>query len=299
MKIRANTSDEIFSRRSALKLEAERINKKKNSSNPHSHFSLQSFNMNSALATLTETYTDSEGEDNHEDVTISDPEEKQIKAEIVVQPKKNHKLPRRLVSYNDNEAHEGASDDDDQQPLEETEEVKEPDTEEVEDKYSKYVKKYGFDLPPESKAKPDPKLQETITNLHQKIKNSEFDLNKYIQAKKEFRNPSIYDKLIQFCNINELGTNFPPEIFDVSIYGPESFYEELAKAQKNEMDKLEKQKKENTKAEVIIKESTKRKSKWDQQAPSSVTNSSVTTSSSASNKTTVISAFGTLKKPKI
>lgn len=255
--------------------------------------------MNSALVSLTEAYTDSENEDNHEDdLERSDPEEKQTKAEIVIQPKKNSKHPRRLVSYQDNEVYENASDDE-PNPSEEVEGEKESENNETEDKFSKYIKKYGFNLPPELKAKPDPKLQETISTINQKIKNSDFDLNQYIQDKKEFRNPSIYDKLIQFCNINELGTNFPPEIFDVSIYGAESFYEELAKAQKLEMDKLEKQKKENTKtAEVIIKESAKRKSKWDQQAPSSVTGSSVT-SSSTSGKTTVISAFGTLKKPKV
>lgn len=248
--------------------------------------------MNSALASLTETYTDSENEDNHEDPEHSDPEEKQTKA-IVVQPKKkiSSKFPRRLVSYNDNEMH---ASDDEQNPSEEVEEVKEGDNDE--DKFAKHVKKYGFDLPPEpraSGAKQDPKLQETIANIYQKIKISDFDLNQYIQAEKKFRNPSIYDKLIQYLEINELGTNFPPEIYDVSIYGAESYYEELAKAQKLEMDKLEKQKKENIRTEVIIKESTKRKSKWDQQAPSSA----VQTSSSG--KTTVISAFGTLKKPKI
>lgn len=255
--------------------------------------------MNSALASLTETYTDSENEDNHEDDDErSDPEEKQTKAEIVIQPKKNSKLPRRLVSYNDNEMHEDASDDE-PNPSEEVEEVKEFDNSETEDKLTKYHKKYGFHLPSESTARPDPKLQETISNIYQKISNSDYDLNQFIQGRKDFRNPSIYDKLIQFCNINELGTNFPPEIYDVSIYGPESFYEELAKAQKLEMDKLEKQKKENTKAEVILKESTKRKSKWDQQAPSSAPNSSVTSSSSNTSKTTVISAFGVLKKPKV
>lgn len=257
--------------------------------------------MNSALASLTETYTDSEGEDNHiDDEEKSVPEEKQIKAEIVIQPRKNSKHPRRLVSYtNDNEVYEGVSESDDELKEEEVDEKEKTEVTETEDKYSIYVKNYGFQLPPEPKSKSDPKLQETISNINQKIKNSEFDLNQYIQDKKEFRNPSIYDKLIQFCNINELGTNFPPEIYDVSIYGPESFYEELARAQKLEMDKLEKQKKENTKTEVIIKESTKRKSKWDQQGPS-VTGSSVTTSSSStSGKTTVISAFGTLKKPKV
>lgn len=253
--------------------------------------------MNSALASLTETYTDSENEDNSEHIDYSDPEEKQVKAEIVIQqPKKNPKLPRRLVSYNDNEVYEDASDDE-PNTSEDVEEAKEPETSEPEDKHAKHVKKYGFTLPPEPKAKPDPKLQETISNIYQKIKISDFDLNQYIQAEKKFRNPSIYDKLIQFLEINELGTNFPPEIYDVSIYGPESYFEELAKAQKAEMDKLEKQKKENVKTEVIIKDNTKRKSKWDQQAPSSLS-SSVTTSSSTS-KTTVISAFGTLKKPKI
>lgn len=254
--------------------------------------------MNSALASLTECYTDSENEDNNEeDSGKSDPEEKQIKAQIVINPKKNSKLPRRLVSYNDNEVYE----DDEPNQSEEIDEEKEAEAAETASKLEKYIKKYGFELPQLPKGKPDPKLQETVSNINQKVKNSAFDLNQYIQEKKEFRNPSIYDKLIQFCNINELDTNFPPEIFDISIYGPESFYEELAKAQKLEMDKLEKQKKENTKAEVIIKnaESIKRKSKWDQQAPSSVAGSSVTTSSSTSGKTTVISAFGTLKKPKV
>jgi len=257
--------------------------------------------MNSALASLTETYTDSEGEDNDkDDVERSDPEENQIRAQIVIQPKKKSKHPRRLVSYNDNDnVYEEASDEEHKE--EDVEEEEKPESKDAEEKYSKYEDKYGFQLPPESKGEPDPKLQETITNINQKIKNSKFDLNKYIQDRKDFRNPSIYDKLIQFCNINELGTNFPPEIYDVSIYGPESFYEELARAQKLEMEKLEKQKKENSKPEVIIKELSlsKRKSKWDQQAPTLLTGSAVTTSSSTSGKTTVISAFGTLKKPKV
>lgn len=266
--------------------------------------------MNSALSSLTEAYTDSENEDNHEESEgRSDPEEKQIKAEIVIQPKKTRdpKLPRRLVSYNDNEHFEDASDDEPNPSEVGAEgEPENDDDKEAEDKQTKYFKKYGFHLPPEPKTKVDSKLQENISNLHQKISNSEFDLNQYIQEKKEFRNPSIYDKLIQFCDINELGTNFPPEIFDVSIYGPESFYEELAKAQKLEMDKLEKQKKEVTKtvsAAVSASDAIKRKSKWDQQAPSSAAggggNSITTSNSSSSAKTIIISSTGSLKKPKI
>lgn len=39
-------------------------------------------------------------------------------------------------------------------------------------------------------------------------------MNYIIQRKKEFRNPSIYEKLIQFCAIDELGTNYPKDMFD-------------------------------------------------------------------------------------
>lgn len=52
---------------------------------------------------------------------------------------------------------------------------------------------------------------------------------------------------MQFCDINELGTNYPPEIYDPLMWGKESYYEELAKAQKAETDRREKERKEKTK----------------------------------------------------
>lgn len=72
-----------------------------------------------------------------------------------------------------------------------------------------------------------------------------------IEQRKDFRNPSIYEKLVQFCAINELGTNYPAEIYDPLMWGKESFYEELAKVQKAEMDRREKERKEKTKVSVI------------------------------------------------
>ena len=62
-----------------------------------------------------------------------------------------------------------------------------------------------------------------------------------IQDKKEFRNPSIYEKLIEYCDINEFGTNFPSDVYDPTKWSPSSFYDELAKAQKVAMDKFEKE----------------------------------------------------------
>lgn len=251
--------------------------------------------MNSALASLTATYTDSENEDHHEDDEIDSEEERRSTPEIVIPVNQvqnnNPKKSLRLVSYNDAEAHSDT----------ENKEEKEESDIDLEDKYAKYYKKYGFHLPEPKNSRPNQKLQDMVTNITQKmIKKPEYDLNQYIQEEKKFRNPSIYDKLIQYCGINELGTNFSSEQWDISIYGPESYYEELAKAQKSEMDKVEKQKKENIKTEVIS--GSKRKSKWDVSSDGKLVPTSSSTSSSSSVKTTtttVINAFGTLKKTKV
>ena len=52
---------------------------------------------------------------------------------------------------------------------------------------------------------------------------------------------SIYEKLINFCNIDEFGTNFSKEQYDPHGWDGSSFYDELAKAQKIEMDKRTKE----------------------------------------------------------
>lgn len=187
--------------------------------------------------------------------------------------------------------------------------------------------KYDFNLPPEPKGKCAPELQDKISLLYEKMRHSHMDMNRVIQERKEFRNPSIYEKLIQFCDINEFGTNYPPEIYDPLQWGPESFYEELAKAQRLEMDRREKEKKENSKVELALatakkveEEAKRRKSKWDQAGPSAAAAGNaaptitVATGTSAKaggggvalttnitgTKGTVISAFGSLpKKPKV
>ncbi|KAF3704703.1 SAP30-binding protein Transcriptional regulator protein HCNGP [Channa argus] len=141
----------------------------------------------------------------------------------------------------------------------------------------------------------------------------------------------IYEKLIQYCGIDELGTNYPKDMFDPHGWSEDSYYEALAKAQKVEMDKLEKAKKERTKIEFVTgtkkgtnpsstaasttssttstaTEAQKRKSKWDSAIPVTLAQPtlitttatlpavvSVTTTASGT-KTTVISAVGTILK---
>ncbi|KAG7507608.1 SAP30-binding protein isoform X2 [Solea senegalensis] len=187
-------------------------------------------------------------------------------------------------------------------------------------------------IPPEPPGRCSSQLQEKIHKLYERKLHGDFDINNHIQQKKEFRNPSIYEKLIQFCGIDELGTNYPKDMFDPHGWSEDSYYESLAKAQKVEMDKLEKAKKERTKIEFVTgtkkganpsntsasttsnstnttaTEAQKRKSKWDSAIPVTLAQPtlitttanlpavvSVTTTASGT-KTTVISAVGTILK---
>ncbi|XP_022232460.2 SAP30-binding protein [Drosophila obscura] len=174
------------------------------------------------------------------------------------------------------------------------------------EKDPKYAK-YKFQLPPEPKGKPSPELVCKITKMYTKMRQTNMDMNRVIQDRKEFRNPSIYDKLISFCDINEFGTNYPPEIYDPLRWGEESYYEALSAVQKTEMVKRQKDRKDVDKVEQatalarkVEEEAKKRKSKWDQPASSSTVKQTLPalTTTVTGTKGTVISAFGSLpKKP--
>ncbi|XP_061912286.1 SAP30-binding protein isoform X1 [Entelurus aequoreus] len=187
-------------------------------------------------------------------------------------------------------------------------------------------------IPPEPPGRCSSQLQEKIHKLYERKLHGDFDTNNHIQKKKEFRNPSIYEKLIQFCSIDELGTNYPNDMFDPHGWSEDSYYEALAKAQKVEMDKLEKAKKERTKIEFVTgtkkgtnasstaasttnssttaaTDTQKRKSKWDSAIPATLSQPTLITTTSATlpavvsvtttasgTKTTVISAVGTIVK---
>nr|XP_057918092.1 SAP30-binding protein isoform X2 [Doryrhamphus excisus] len=188
-------------------------------------------------------------------------------------------------------------------------------------------------IPPEPPGRCSSQLQEKIHKLYERKLHGDFDTNSHIQKKKEFRNPSIYEKLIQFCSIDELGTNYPNDMFDPHGWSEDSYYEALAKAQKVEMDKLEKAKKERTKIEFVTgtkkganssntaasttnssttttaTDTQKRKSKWDSAIPVTLAQPTLITTTSATlpavvsvtttasgTKTTVISAVGTIVK---
>lgn len=319
---------------------------------------------NSALASLTEQYTDSENED---DLKVSPDSENSQASQVIIPPprhtpqqspdkrkkdddskdgkkrKKSRKTVKRLVSYQDDTiiSDDEATDDEDeddnvtlssdseaendrrqsmsnvkQTPQTNIEAYMEVDDDSFDgvqrgvthnktDKYAKYAH-FAFNLPTDPKGKPLPELTEKVKQLYEKMETNNMDMNRIIQQRKEFRNPSIYEKLIQFCDINEFGTNYPPEIYDPLQWGAESFYEDLARVQKIEMVKRQKEKKDTDKIEQVSalarkveEEAKKRKSKWDQPATAAkpVAPTTLTTTVTGT-KGTVISAFGSLpKKP--
>ena len=97
-------------------------------------------------------------------------------------------------------------------------------------------------LPPEPTGRCATALQEKIVALLEKKNRLGIDLNKNVQARKDFRNPSIYEKLVQFCNLDEFGTNYPEHLFNPKEWGEESYYDNLLKAQKKAYEKKEKAK---------------------------------------------------------
>uniref|UniRef100_A0A673M8K5 SAP30-binding protein-like n=1 Tax=Sinocyclocheilus rhinocerous TaxID=307959 RepID=A0A673M8K5_9TELE len=240
---------------------------------------------------------------------------------------KRNALLSSLAAYGDDSEQDSDPDTYDQEV-----DVKDPN--ELVAQFSEKVRNMSPDeirIPPEPPGRCSSHLQEKIFKLYERKLHGYFDTNSHIQKKKEFRNPSIYEKLIQFCGIDELGTNYPKDMFDPHGWSEDSYYEALAKAQKVEMDKLEKAKKEKTKIEFVTgtkkgtttnaaamatntttassTDAQKRKSKWDSAVPVTLAQPALLTTTTATlpgvvsvtttvsgTKTTVISAVGTILK---
>lgn len=280
--------------------------------------------QSTALASLTATYTDSEGEDepnedshlNTGSVTINSANTSPDKSTPSSRP--SSPIPAKittkvakLVSYQDDTI---VSDDEGEQDAANQPEtlVIITDTDVTNNVEVEHSEEDGVQIPPEPPGHCSADIQEKISRLYDKMQTEGLDMNALIQQKKNFRNPSIYEKLIQFCSINELGTNYPPAIYDPLKWSKESYYEDLAKVQKVEMDKREKERK--SKIEVVSgtkkqeEEAKKRKSKWDQPGGNSLSSHNLKpaglvqpslTNSATGTKATVISAFGSLpKKPR-
>ncbi|XP_075534574.1 SAP30-binding protein-like [Dermacentor variabilis] len=253
-----------------------------------------------ALASLTEAYTDSEDEQGLEPAAVpASAEQKEPISNGI--PKSPRAGP--LVSYRGDEDDEDTEAGDDEASVAGPSGSKSGSVRPASPvSFHRTLQNLGpndvVPLPPEPRGRCAPALQEKITRLYQRKLRDHRDMNASIQMRKDFRNPSIYEKLIAYCGIDELGTNYPPEAYDPQMWGSESYYDELSRRQKEEMDKRDK------KAKVdfltgTAKKPDSRKSKWDMggaQPVLGIVNPSFAAPAALSAKPTVISAFGALPK---
>jgi hypothetical protein len=90
--------------------------------------------------------------------------------------------------------------------------------------------------PPPSKTSDLSRLIESYWEKKQRLG---IDVNQSLIRSKQFRNPNIYSKLIEFCGIDEIGSNFSPLLFDPHGFPPEVFAQSILEAQlKKEEDKM-------------------------------------------------------------
>lgn len=107
-------------------------------------------------------------------------------------------------------------------------------------------------LPPEPPGRCSKALQDKVIALLEKEQRLGLDLNQHLQGRKDFRNPSIYEKLVTALNLDEFGTNFPEHVYDPKAWGEEENYKNLLEAQKKAYEKKEKAKlQDRTKIEFV------------------------------------------------
>lgn len=292
----------------------------------------------SALVSLTATYTDSEGSaESDEDEQIDDRSSSRDSTPQIFGLSALEKRTSKLVSYS---THEGFEDEGGREEIDDDMELDyDPENSESSNERKTLsaesrrpispvtfhrslmcMRPEDIELPLEYPGRCSNALQDKTAKYYEKKIKEGKNMNESIQKMKDFRNPSIYEKLISYCGIDEMGTNYPPEVYDPHSWGPESLYDELAKRQKEEMDKKEKERKEKTKVEFIsgtakkpnhetqtaLDLALKRRSKWDVgavlQAPlkpaTLITPSVLPIATATGTKPTVISAFGTISKKK-
>ena len=122
---------------------------------------------------------------------------------------------------------------------------------------------------------PSGRCSNSLQNKVRQALENNFCFNKEVEQGKVFRNPSIYEKMIEYCGIDEYGTNYPTHLFDPTRWRETGGYENLRKLQKEAYDRNQKARVEAvTRAKIEFvsqKRSTqeetngdkKKKSKWD------------------------------------
>ncbi|VDN59930.1 unnamed protein product [Dracunculus medinensis] len=91
-------------------------------------------------------------------------------------------------------------------------------------------------LPPSPEGKCSKEIEEKFKNYFARKANG-FDLNLAIKRRRDFKNPSMYEKLIEKFDVDELGSNFDKTVFDPHGFTKDCFYDRIAVVQKEMMER--------------------------------------------------------------
>lgn len=234
--------------------------------------------------------------DKHED----DKHEEQTTRSPAAEPRPPERKTTRLVSYGPDEVDEADDDEDSGESLPSIFNIKnfqsisrvastasvvrgDADVVRTSSQSPASINEGDIQLPPEPAGNCSKRLQEKIADKSMMLREGK-DLNAEIQRLKEFRNPSIYEKLIKMCGIDEQGTNYPPELYNPLIWGPQSSYDELARIQTEMLHEKEKEakkskvefqkgvKKSAPSADTSAPEVKRKISKWDERGSAATSN---------------------------
>lgn len=83
-----------------------------------------------------------------------------------------------------------------------------------------------FVLPDSPSGVVDPRLADKFLGLVQKSREG-FSVNEHIRNAKQFRNPDLLEKLVEYYDVREFGTNYPPTLYDPAALAPEEHFDKL------------------------------------------------------------------------
>lgn len=100
-------------------------------------------------------------------------------------------------------------------------------------------------------------------------------INRDLNKQKDLKNPDILDRLIKRHDLLEIGSNYPPEIFNPFDWPAEAFYDKISEKQLAMMEEKKKAKEEamyvKRRNDSYFRRKTGQKrvagSKWDQSSP--------------------------------
>ena len=87
------------------------------------------------------------------------------------------------------------------------------------------MKKNGVTLPDFPDGPCDEVIQRKISKFIDYATRSGTTFNNNLKTKKDFGNPHLLSKVVDYFDIDEMGSNFPKDKFDPKAYPDEAFYE--------------------------------------------------------------------------